>query len=241
MITIALSKGRIFDETLPLLAAAGIVPAENPESSRKLLIQTNNPEVRVVVVRASDVPTYVQYGAADIGVAGKDVLIEHGGAGLYAPLDLGIARCRMMVAAPAGFDYVGTVRQGARLKIATKYIKTASQHFADKGVHVDLIKLYGSMELAPLAGLADAIVDLVSSGNTLKANNLVEVEEIMPISSRLIVNQAALKLKHAPIQRILDCCTAAIAKSSSTAMAAALTIPGVCLAIFAQIVPGYIA
>ena len=203
-ITIALSKGRIFDETLPLLAAAGIVPQENPETSRKLIIGTNQPDVRVVIVRATDVPTYVQYGAADLGVAGKDVLIEHGGAGLYQPLDLNIAKCRMAVAVPVGFDYANAVRQGARLKVATKYVKVAREHFAAKGVHVDLIKLYGSMELAPLAGLADAIVDLVSTGSTLKANNLVAVEDIMPISSRLVVNQAALKLKHERLSPILD-------------------------------------
>ena len=203
-ITIALSKGRIFDETLPLLAAAGIVPVENPETSRKLIIETNQPQVRVVIVRASDVPTYVQYGAADMGVAGRDVLIEHGSDGLYAPLDLKIAKCRMMVAVPEGFDYASAVRQGARLKVASKYIKTAREHFAAKGVHVDLIKLYGSMELAPLAGLADAIVDLVSTGSTLKANNLVAVEHIIDISSRLIVNQAALKLKREIIVPILD-------------------------------------
>jgi ATP phosphoribosyltransferase len=204
MITIALSKGRIFEETLPLLAAAGIVPAENPESSRKLIIGTNRPDVRVVIVRASDVPTYVQYGAADLGIAGKDVLLEHGGAGLYQPLDLKIAKCRMCVATPAGFDYAAAVRRGARLRVATKYINTARAHFAAKGVHVDLIKLYGSMELAPLAGLADAIVDLVSSGGTLKANNLVEVEDIMPISSRLVVNQASLKMKRGLLQPVID-------------------------------------
>ncbi|HMV34108.1 MAG TPA: ATP phosphoribosyltransferase [Gemmatimonadales bacterium] len=209
-ITIALSKGRIFDETLPLLAAAGIVPAENPESSRKLIIGTNRPEVRVVIVRASDVPTYVQYGAADLGIAGKDVLLEHGGAGLYQPLDLKIARCRICVAAPAGFDYQAAVRRGARLRVATKYIEVAREHFAAKGVHVDLIKLYGSMELAPLAGLAEAIVDLVSSGATLKANNLVEVEEIMPISSRLIVNQASMKMKHDLIQPVIDAFAGAV-------------------------------
>jgi ATP phosphoribosyltransferase len=209
-ITIALSKGRIFDETLPLLAAAGIVPEENPETSRKLIIGTNRPEVRVVIVRATDVPTYVQYGAADIGVAGKDVLIEHGGEGLYAPLDLKIAKCRMMVAVPEGFDYASAVRQGARLKVASKYIKTAREHFASKGVHVDLIKLYGSMELAPLAGLADAIVDLVSTGGTLKANNLVAVEDIMPISSRLVVNQASLKVKRETLQPILDAFAGAV-------------------------------
>ena len=203
-ITIALSKGRIFDETLPLLAAAGIVPTENPETSRKLIIETNQPHVRVVIVRATDVPTYVQYGAADIGVAGKDVLIEHGGEGLYAPLDLKIAKCRMMVAVPEGFDYANAVRQGARLRVASKYTQTAREHFASKGVHIDLIKLYGSMELAPLAGLADAIVDLVSSGGTLKANKLVAVEHILDISSRLIVNQAALKLKRERLTPILD-------------------------------------
>ena len=208
-ITIALSKGRIFEETTPLLAAAGIVPAENPESSRKLILPTNHEDVRLIIVRASDVPTYVQYGAADLGIAGKDVLNEHGGAGLYQPLDLQIARCRMMVAVRQGFDYEQAVRQGARLRVATKYVKTAREHFAAKGVHVDLIKLYGSMELAPLVGLADAIVDLVSSGNTLKANNLVAVEDIMPISSRLVVNQAALKLKRARLQPILDAFAAA--------------------------------
>jgi ATP phosphoribosyltransferase len=210
MITIALSKGRIFEETLPLLAAAGIVPDENPEKSRKLIIGTSRPDVRVVIVRASDVPTYVQYGAADLGIAGKDVLIEHGGVGLYQPLDLKIAKCRMCVATPAGFDYAAAVRRGARLRIATKYINTAREHFAAKGVHVDLIKLYGSMELAPLAGLADAIVDLVSSGGTLKANNLVEVEEIMQISSRLVVNQASLKMKRGLLQPVLDAIAGAI-------------------------------
>lgn len=204
MITIALAKGRIFEETLPLLAAAGIVPDEDAEKSRKLIIGTARADVRIVIVRASDVPTYVQYGAADLGIAGKDVLLEHGGAGLYQPLDLKIAKCRMCVAAPVGFDYSAAVRRGARLRIATKYINTARAHFAAKGVHVDLIKLYGSMELAPLAGLADAIVDLVSSGGTLKANNLVEVEEIMPISARLIVNQASLKMKRGLLQPVLD-------------------------------------
>ncbi len=209
-LTIALSKGRIFEETLPLLAAAGIVPDENPEQSRKLIIGTSRPDVRVVIVRASDVPTYVQYGAADLGIAGKDVLIEHGGAGLYQPLDLKIARCRMCVATPAGFDYAAAVRRGARLRVATKYINTAREHFATKGVHVNLIKLYGSMELAPLAGLADAIVNLVSSGGTLKANNLVEVEDIMPISSRLVVNQASLKMKRGLLQPVIDAIESAI-------------------------------
>ncbi len=211
-ITIALSKGRIFDETLPLLAAAGIVPTENPETSRKLIIDTNQPHVRVVIVRATDVPTYVQYGAADIGVAGKDVLIEHGGEGLYAPLDLNIAKCRMRVAVREGFDYESAVRQGARLKVASKYTKTAREHFAAKGVHIDLIKLYGSMELAPLAGLADAIVDLVSTGGTLKANKLVAVEDIMGISSRLVVNQASLKVKRETLQPIIDAFAQAVEK-----------------------------
>jgi len=204
MITIALSKGRIFDETLPLLKAAGIVVRENPESSRKLIIETNRRNVRVLIVRATDVPTYVQFGGADLGVAGKDVLDEHGGEGLYQPLDLNIARCRMMVAVRRDFDYAAAVRQGARLKVATKYVQTAREHFAAKGVHVDLIKLYGSMELAPLTGLADAIVDLVSTGGTLKANNLVAVEEVGKISSRLVVNQAALKVKRAQIQPLID-------------------------------------
>ena len=204
MITIALSKGRIFDETVPLLKAAGIVARDDPEKSRKLILRTSRNDVRLIIVRATDVPTYVQYGAADLGVAGKDVLDEHGGQGLYQPLDLGIARCRMVVAAQAGFDYRRAVRQGARLKVATKYVQTAREHFAAKGVHVDLIKLYGSMELAPLTGLADAIVDLVSTGKTLKANRLKVVEEIAQLSARLIVNQAVLKLKRAAIQPVLD-------------------------------------
>jgi ATP phosphoribosyltransferase len=204
MITIALSKGRIFDETIPLLAAAGIATSEDPETSRKLILATNRKDVRVIIVRATDVPTYVQYGAADVGVAGKDVLDEHGGHGLYQPLDLKIARCKMMVAVAAGYDYQQAVRQGARLKVATKYVQTAREHFASKGVHVDLIKLYGSMELAPLVGLADAIVDLVSTGNTLKANGLTAVEEIASISARLIVNQASLKLKRLAVQPLLD-------------------------------------
>ena len=211
-ITIALSKGRIFDETLPLLSAAGIVPGEDPETSRKLILPTNRSDVRLIIVRASDVPTYVQYGAADMGVAGKDVLNEHGGAGLYQPLDLNIARCRMMVAVRNDFDYASAVRQGARLRVATKYVQTAREHFASKGVHVDLIKLYGSMELAPLVGLSDAIVDLVSSGGTLKANNLKAVEEISQISSRLVVNQASLKLKRNEIQPILDAFSQAVVK-----------------------------
>jgi ATP phosphoribosyltransferase len=210
-ITLALSKGRILDETLPLLEAAGIAPAEDPETSRKLIVPTRRPDVRLVLVRASDTPTYVQYGAADLGIAGKDVLYEHGGAGLYQPLDLGIAACRMVVAVPDGFDYAHAVRQGARLRVATKYLRVAREHFAAKGVHVDLIRLYGSMELAPLTGLADAIVDLVATGNTLRANALVAVEEIMPISSRLIVNQAALKLKRERVQPLIEAFEAAVA------------------------------
>jgi ATP phosphoribosyltransferase len=204
MITLALSKGRIFDETMPLLHAAGIQVLEDPEKSRKLILPTNQADVRVVLVRASDVPTYVQYGGADLGVTGLDTLIEHGSQGLYQPLDLKIARCRMSVAVQAGFDYEGAVRQGSRLKVATKYVTIARDFFATKGVHVDMVKLYGSMELAPLTGMADAIVDLVSTGSTLKANHLVEVERIMDISSRLVVNQAALKLKQAPIRRMIE-------------------------------------
>ncbi len=203
-VTIALSKGRIFDETLPLLRAAGIEPADDPEKSRKLILDTSKPEVKLIIVRASDVPTYVQYGAADLGVAGKDVLMEHSGTGLYQPLDLGIGRCRMMVAVREGFDYAAAIQRGARLNVATKYTHTASEHFAKKGMHVNLIKLYGSMELAPLTGLADAIVDLVSTGNTLKANRLIAVEEVVPISSRLIVNRAALKLKREALQPLID-------------------------------------
>ena len=203
-VTIALSKGRIFEETVPLLAAAGIAVTEDVEKSRKLIFDTNRPDVRVVLVRASDVPTYVQYGGADLGVSGLDSLIEHGGQGLYQPLDLQIAKCRVSVAVRNGFDYQLAVKQGARLRIATKYPEIARNFFAKKGVHVDMVKLYGSMELAPLTGMADAIVDLVSTGNTLKANDLVEVEPIMDISSRLVVNQASLKLKQAPLRHIID-------------------------------------
>ncbi|HSN21143.1 MAG TPA: ATP phosphoribosyltransferase [Usitatibacter sp.] len=209
-ITLALAKGRIFEETLPLLAAAGIRPSEDPETSRKLILGTNRPGLRLILVRAADVPTYVQYGAADLGVAGRDLLAEHGGQGLYQPLDLGIAKCRMVVAVPEGFDYAAAVKQGARLRVATKYIVTAREHFAAKGVHVDLIKLYGSMELAPLVGLADAIVDLVDTGSTLKANRLKAVEDILAVSSRLIVNPASLKLKREALAPLID----ALAKAS---------------------------
>lgn len=204
MITIALSKGRIFDETVPLLKAAGIVARGDPETSRKLILATSRRDVRLLIVRASDVPTYVQYGAADLGVAGRDVLDEHGGQGLYQPVDLKIARCRMVVAVPRGFDYARAVRQGARLRVATKYARAAREHFAAKGMHVDLIKLYGSMELAPLTGLADAIVDLVDTGRTLRANKLKAVEDIGAVSARLIVNQAALKVKRAAIQPLIE-------------------------------------
>src|SRR5262245_38322741 len=203
-IGIALSKGRILEETAPLLARVGARPKEDPENSRRLIIGTRRRDLRLIVVRAADVPTYVEHGAADLGIAGKDVLEEHGGAGLYQPVDLGIARCRMMVATRRGFDYRAAVRQGARLRIATKYVRTTQAHFAAKGVHVDLIRLYGSMELAPLLDLADAIVDLVSTGRTLRVNKLVAVEEIMPVSARLIVNQAALKTRRAELQPVID-------------------------------------
>jgi ATP phosphoribosyltransferase len=215
MITLALSKGRIFDETLPLLKAAGIEVLEDPETSRKLILPTNQAGVRVVLVRATDVPTYVEYGGADLGVTGKDTLIEHGGHGLYQPLDLQIAKCRMSVAVRADYDYATAVKSGSRLKVATKYTSIAREFFAQKGVHVDLIKLYGSMELAPLTGLADAIVDLVSTGSTLKANHLIEVERIMDISSRLVVNQASLKLKQEPIRAIIDAFARAVAAGAA--------------------------
>jgi ATP phosphoribosyltransferase len=208
-ISIALSKGRIFDETAPLLARVGIEPKGNGERSRKLILETNRAGVRLIIVRAADTPTYVQHGAADLGIAGRDVLVEHGGEGLYQPVDLGIAACRMMVAVRKGFDYEGAVRKGARLRVATKFVNTTREHFAAKGVHVDLIRLYGSMELAPLVGLADAIVDLVDTGHTLKANDLTPVEEIMPVSARLIVNQAALKTKRPALQPLIDAFRAA--------------------------------
>jgi ATP phosphoribosyltransferase len=210
MITLALSKGRIFEETLPLLKAAGIEVLDDPEKSRKLILATNQPHVRLLVVRATDVPTYVEHGGADLGITGKDTLLEHGGHGLYQPLDLQIAKCRMSVAVRADFDYASAIQQGSRLTVATKFVTIAREFFASKGVHVDLIKLYGSMELAPLVGMADAIVDVVSTGSTLKANHLVEVEAIMDISSRLVVNQAALKLKQAPIRKIIDAFAGAV-------------------------------
>jgi ATP phosphoribosyltransferase len=216
MITLALSKGRILEETLPLLARAGISVDPADLKSRKLILPTADPGLRLIIVRASDVPTYVQHGAADLGVAGKDVLLENGEAGLYQPVDLGIGRCRMCVAVPAGFDYSARVRSGARLRIATKYVDVARQHFAAKGVHVDIIKLYGSMELAPLVGLADAIVDLVSTGSTLKANHLVEVEQIMEISSRLVINQASLKTRYAALQPIIAALSSDASRTSSS-------------------------
>ena len=203
-ISIALSKGRIYDETAPLLARAGIRPRSDPERSRSLIVATNRRDLRLIIVRASDTPTYVEHGGAELGVAGRDVLAEHGGEGLYQPVDLGIAACRMVVAVRRGFDYALAVRQGARLRVATKYVISTREHFAAKGVHVDLIRLYGSMELAPLVGLADAIVDLAASGNTLRANGLVAVEEIMPVTARLIVNQAALKTRRAELQPLID-------------------------------------
>ena len=213
VITLALSKGRIFDDILPLLRSAGIEVLDDPEKSRKLILDTNQSDLRVVLVRATDVPTYVQHGGADLGVVGKDTLLESGSQGLYLPLDLQIATCRISVAVRQGFDYDAAVKQGSRLKVATKYVSISRDFFAGKGVHVDLIKLYGSMELAPLTGLADAIVDLVSTGNTLKANHLVEVERIMDISSHLVVNQTALKLKQAPVRKLIDALSLAVAPS----------------------------
>ncbi len=215
MITLALSKGRIFDDTLPLLASAGVEMLDDPQTSRKLILATSRPDLRVVLVRATDVPTYVEYGGADLGITGKDVLLEYGGSGFYQPLDLGIAKCRISVAVRKDFDYAQAVKKGSRLRVATKYVDIAREFFAKKGVHVDLIKLYGSMELAPLTGLADAIVDLVSTGNTLKANDLIEVEPIMEISSRLIVNRAAMKLKHEKIQPLIDAFNTSVSQSAS--------------------------
>jgi len=196
---IAVSKGRILTETLPLLAQAGVVPTESPETSRKLIFDTSVPGVQLLVIRATDVPTFVDNGAADLGVSGKDVLIEYGGDGLYEPLDLNIARCRMALAAPEGF-----VLNGNRVRVATKYVRIAAAYFAARGIQADFVKLYGSMELAPLVGLADCIVDLVDTGNTLRANGLVELEEIMSISSRLIVNKASMKMKHDQVRGFID-------------------------------------
>ncbi|MEJ2425783.1 MAG: ATP phosphoribosyltransferase [Candidatus Thiodiazotropha sp.] len=208
-ITIALSKGRIFNQSLPLLAHAGIEPSDDPETSRKLILDTNHESVKLVIIRATDVPTYVQYGAADLGIAGKDVLLEHGGEGLYEPLDLNIARCRMMT---AGFP--GTIQNRGRLRVATKYIKSAQRYFAARGEQVEIIKLYGSMELAPIVGLADIIVDLVESGNTLKANGLVPLEHIADISSRLVINKASWKMKHGLMMQLLDAFREAVGQSA---------------------------
>lgn len=204
VVTLALSKGRILNDTLPFLADMGIKLLEDPDTSRKLVIPTSEPRLKIIIVRASDVPTYVQRGGADLGVAGKDVLLEHDGDGLFEPVDLKIAVCKMMVAVRTNFDYHNAVKSGARLRVATKYVRVARSHFAKKGVHADLIKLYGSMELAPLVGLADVIVDLVSTGKTLKANDLEPVEEVVDISSRLIVSSSALKLKREFLEPMIE-------------------------------------
>lgn len=207
MLTLALSKGRILEDTAGLLAQCGIRLDSSAVDSRQLILPTDDPGLRLLIVRASDVPTYVQHGAANLGIAGRDVMLEHGGEGVFQPVDLGIACCRLAVATRQGFDYPRAAVPGKRLRVATKYVNTTRRHFARKGVHVDIIKLYGSMELAPLVGLADAIVDVVSTGNTLRANGLVEVESIMPISARLIVNQAALKTQQrtlAPLVAALE-------------------------------------
>jgi len=204
-LTIALSKGRIFKDTVPLLKQAGIEPIDDPETSRKLILDTSDENVKLVIIRATDVPTYVQYGAADVGVAGKDVLVEHGGAGLYEPLDLKIAQCRLMVAEPVNKQAVK-----GRLRVATKFVNSAREYYASKGQQVEIIKLYGSMELAPLVGLADCIVDLVDTGNTLKANGLEPTEHIADVSSRLIVNKAAMKMKHEFVQSFIDRMAAAV-------------------------------
>lgn len=203
MITIALSKGRIFEESMPILEKAGIICTEDPSTSRKLVFETNKKDVRLIIVRASDVPTYVEWGGADIGIAGKDVLDEYSGTGLYYPVDLNIAQCKMMVAASNDFDYERVIKDKPRLKVATKYPNTARNFFSSKGMQIDLIKLYGSMELAPIVGMADVIVDLVSSGKTLKANNLKSMELISNITSRLIVNKAALKMNIKQIKPLL--------------------------------------
>lgn len=210
MLKIALSKGRIFKETLPLLAQAGIIPVDDPETSRKLILDTNRDDVKLVIIRASDVPTYVEYGAADVGVAGKDVLLEHGGNGLYEPIDLQIAKCRLMVAAPTHW----TMPTTGRLRVATKYINTTQRYYAEQGKQVEVIKLYGSMELAPLVGLADCIVDVVDTGNTLRANGLEALENIADISSRLIVNKAAMKIKYLQIKTLIQQIRIAVLPSS---------------------------
>ncbi|MDD4913851.1 MAG: ATP phosphoribosyltransferase [Methylococcales bacterium] len=199
MLTIAVSKGRIYEEALPLLAEAGISPIDDPQTSRKLILQTTRPDVQLVIIRATDVPTFVEYGAADLGIAGKDVLLEHGAESLYEPLDLGIAGCRLMTAARVDAPPVS-----GRIRVATKYVRIAQRYFADQGIQAEIIKLYGSMELAPLVGLADCIVDLVDTGNTLKANGLEPRELITLITSRLVVNKAAMKMKHQTIQALID-------------------------------------
>lgn len=198
MLTIAISKGRIYEEAMPLLAAAGIQPTVDPDKSRKLILPTSREDVRLLVIRAADVPTYVEYGAADLGIAGKDVLVEYGAEGLYEPLDLGIAKCRLMTAAR-----IGAVQESKRMRVATKYVKTTQRHFANKGLQVEVIKLYGSMELAPLVGLADCIVDLVDTGSTLKANGMEPRELIMEVSSRLVVNKGAMKMKHQAVSEFI--------------------------------------
>jgi ATP phosphoribosyltransferase len=203
-ITIALSKGRIFKETLPLLEAAGIVPKDDPEKSRKLILDTNHDDVKLVIIRATDVPTYVQYGAADLGVAGKDVLLEHGGDGLYELVDLNIAKCKLMTAGKNDFAMEDFLRGGGRLRIATKFVNVARQYFAEQGQQVEVIKLYGSMELGPIVGLSDLIVDVVDTGNTLKANGLKPIDHIADVSSRLVVNKASLKIKHDRIQTMVN-------------------------------------
>ncbi|OGI43360.1 MAG: ATP phosphoribosyltransferase [Candidatus Muproteobacteria bacterium RIFCSPHIGHO2_01_FULL_65_16] len=204
VLNIALSKGRILEESLPLLARAGVKPVEDPLTSRKLILDTNLPDVKLTVIRAADVPTYVQFGAADLGIAGKDVLMEYDGDGLYELLDLKIARCRMMVAEPASLAARDDPESWTRVRVATKYVKTTQRHFAAKGIQTDIIKLYGSMELAPLVGLSDRIVDLVASGQTLKANGLIAVERIADISAWLVANKAALKMKRAPLKALVD-------------------------------------
>ncbi len=211
-LTLALSKGRTFAEVLPLLARVGIEPAEDPESSRKLIVRTSRPDLRLLVVRGQDVPTYVEHGAADLGVTGKDVLLEHGGSGLYEPLDLGLGRCRLVVAAPRGVEPAG-----ARLRVATKFVHTARAHFARQGVQVEIIKLYGSMELAPLVGLADRIVDLVDTGSTLRANGLEALETICEVTSRLVVNKASMKMKHQKVSELVDAFADAVAGRGAAA------------------------